>query len=80
MTYLFVGYENLEKRLSIRLRLNYKHKQTINQHNMFIICLFMTYFQTISEHSYCGVVLIRYSSEIVVKICRGSRLHKFAKK
>lgn len=30
----------------------------------------MTYFQTISEHSYCGVVLIRYSSEIVVKICR----------
>lgn len=47
---------------------------------MFIICLFMTYFQTISEHSYCGVVLIRYSSEIVVKICPGSRLHKFAKK
>lgn len=46
---------------------------------MFIIRLFMTYFQTISEHSYCGVVLIRYSSEIVVKICRGSRLHKFAK-
>lgn len=47
---------------------------------MFIICLFMTYFQTISEHSYCGVVLIRYSSEIVVKLCRCSRLHKFAKK
>ncbi len=80
MTYLFVAYENLEKRLSIWLRLNYKHKQTINQHNMFIICLFMTYFQTISEHSYCGVVLIRYSFEIVVKLCRCSRLHKFAKK
>lgn len=47
---------------------------------MFIICLFMTRFQTISEHSYCGVVLIRYSSEIVVKLCRGSHLHKFAKK
>ena len=47
---------------------------------MFIICLFMTYFQTISEHSYCGIVLIRYSSEIVVKLCRGSRLHKFAYK
>lgn len=45
---------------------------------MFMICLFMTYFQTISEHSYCGIVLIRYSSEIVVKLCRGSRLHKFA--
>ena len=46
---------------------------------MFIICLFMTYFQTISEHSYCGIVLIRYSSEIVVKLCRGSCLHKFIK-
>ena len=38
----------------------------------------MAYFETISEHSNCGVVLIRYSSEIVVKLCRGSRLHKFA--
>lgn len=38
----------------------------------------MTCFQTISEHSNCGVILIRYSSEIVVKLCRGSRLHKFA--
>lgn len=47
---------------------------------MFIICLFVVYFQTISEHSNCGAVLIRYSSEFVVKLCRSSRLHKFAKK
>lgn len=45
---------------------------------MFAFCLFMTYFQTISEHSYCGIVLIRYSSEIVVRVKWGSRLLKFA--
>ncbi len=59
MTCLFVGYENLEKRLSIWLRLNYKHKQTINQDNMVMVCLFMTCVQKISEHSYCGSGLVR---------------------